>query len=664
MNSDLKILSFFLCLIVVAPAVAQEQRSWEELWSQWSTAEDIDSEGWEDTFEMLTDLEESPLDINTATREQLEQLPFLSSQQVEDIQEYIYRYGSMKSTGELAMIPSIDYTTRALLSHFIVCGEKTTANRLDWSKALRYGQHELMATGSIPFYERRGDNGAFLGYPYRHSLRYKFTYRDQLKVGFLGAQDAGEPFFANRNGAGYDFYSFYAEAHRLGCLKTLVVGRYRAAFGMGLVMGNSFSVGKLSVLSSLGKQAYGLKAHTSRSAARYLQGAAATVEVAKGVEVSAYASWRKLDATLNDEGAIATIRTDGYHRTLTEMDKKNNASQTAAGAHVGYRTGGFRLGATAAYTAYDRSLQPDTAQRYRRYNASGKDFWNVGVDYGYTGHLFTVHGETATGGCGAFATINMVSFTPSSELTLTGLYRFYGMKYHAQHAQSLSEGSRVQNESGAYLGVLWQPVRYLRLTAYSDYAYFPAPTFQARVASHAWDNLLQAQYDKGKCSLTARYRIKMREEDNDAGDALVTHTTHRARLGGSYKSGAWRLGAQTDWVFSKMEENSMGWMLTANAGYSYRWLRLTGSVGYFDTDDYDSRVYGYEQGVLYSYAFRSYSGEGIHGSIAARADVGPLMFIAHLSYTNYFDRDQISSGWQQINRSSKTDLELQVRWRF
>ena len=236
MNSGMKILSFFLCLMVVAPVFAQEQRSWEELWSQWSTAEDIDSEGWEDTFEMLTDLEESPLDINTATREQLEQLPFLSSQQVEDIQEYIYRYGSMKSTGELAMIPSIDYTTRALLSHFIVCGERATTNRLDWSKALRYGQHELMATGSIPFYERRGDNGAFLGYPYRHSLRYKFTYRDQLKVGFLGAQDAGEPFFANRNGVGYDFYSFYAEAHRLGCLKTLVVGRYRAAFGMGLVM--------------------------------------------------------------------------------------------------------------------------------------------------------------------------------------------------------------------------------------------------------------------------------------------------------------------------------------------------------------------------------------------------------------------------------------------
>ena len=659
-----KTVLFLLCMMATAAAFAQEQRPWEELWSQLSTAEDMDSEGWEDTYEMLTDLEENPLDINSATREQLEQLPFLNDQQVEDIQEYIYRYGGMKTTGELAMIPSIDYTTRCLLTHFIVCGEKKVSKKLDWNKVLRYGRHEVVATANIPFYERRGDKEAYLGYQFRHSLRYRFSYRDQLKVGLLGAQDAGEPFFANRNSAGYDFYSFYAEAHRLGCLKTLVVGRYRAAFGMGLVMGNSFSSGKLSVLSNLGSQAYGLRAHTSRSVARYLQGAAATVEVAKGLEVSAYASWRKIDATLSGDSGIATIRTDGYHRTQTEMDKKNNASQTAAGAHVGYRLGGFRLGATAAYTAYDRPLQPDTATRYRRYYAMGDHFWNAGIDYGYVNHLFTLHGETATGDGGALATINMVSITPSSDLTVTALYRFYGKKYHAQHAQSLSEGSRVQNESGAYLGAQWRPVRNLRLTAYSDYAWFPAATYQAQVSSQAWDHLLQVQYDGKKFSWNARYRVKLREEDNNAGDALLTRTTHRARLGGACTSGFWRWGAQGDWAYSKAEEKSLGWMVSANTSYSHQWLRMTASMGYFDTDDSNSRVYGYEQGVLYSYAFRSYSGEGIYGSVAARADVGPLMFIAHLSYTHYFDRDHISTGWQQINSSSKTDLELQVRWRF
>ena len=73
-----RILSLFFLLVVVCAVLAQTQRPWEELWVQLSTAEDMDSEGWEDTYEMLTELEQSPLNINSATREQLEQLPFLN----------------------------------------------------------------------------------------------------------------------------------------------------------------------------------------------------------------------------------------------------------------------------------------------------------------------------------------------------------------------------------------------------------------------------------------------------------------------------------------------------------------------------------------------------------------------------------------------------------
>ena len=40
------------------------------------------------------------------------------------------------------------------------------------------------------------------------------------------------------------------------------------------------------------------------------------------------------------------------------------------------------------------------------------------------------------------------------------------------------------------------------------------------------------------------------------------------------------------------------------------------------------------------------------------------MVIARLSYNNYFDRDHISSGLQQIDASHQTDLEMQIRWKF
>jgi hypothetical protein len=41
-----------------------------------------------------------------------------------------------------------------------------------------------------------------------------------------------------------------------------------------------------------------------------------------------------------------------------------------------------------------------------------------------------------------------------------------------------------------------------------------------------------------------------------------------------------------------------------------------------------------------------------------------LMILMKMATTDYFDRDHISSGLQQIDRSSMTDLELQVQWKF
>jgi hypothetical protein len=527
-----------------------------------------------------------------------------------------------------------------------------------------------VATANIPFYERHGDQNGYLGYPYRHSIRGRFQYSNRLKVGVLAAQDAGEPFFANKNGWGYDLYSLYAELHDVGRFKSVVAGQYRAAFGQGLVMGGGTGMGKMSSLSALGNRTYGLRAHSSRNTANSLRGAGATINVARGFNLSAFVSYRHLDATLHTTDStattITTIVTNGMHRTATEMEKKNNTTETTAGAHVHYFTHGFHVGATGAWTRYDKELRPNTSQAYHKYDAAGKGFWNVSADYGYTGHVMSIKGETATGDGGAWATLHTLSITPSSSLSLMALHRFYGKKYHARHAGSFSEGGRVQNESGVYLGAQWQPTRRIKLMAYSDYAFFPASKYQALASSQAWDNLLQVQYTTDRLALGLRYRLKMREYDNSAMTNLATKTTHRGRMSLSFSPGRWRCSTQADLSCSTFEQQrSMGWMVTQNIGYAHRWLRVNATVGYFDTDDYESRVYGYEQGVLYTYSYRSYDGEGIRWSIAARADLGRhAMLMAHLSTTNYFDRDHISSSLQQIDHSSKTDLELQLRWKF
>lgn len=108
----------------------------------------------------------------------------------------------------------------------------------------------------------------------------------------VGSQDSGEPFFAGCNKWGYDYYSFYAVARNLGRVKSLVVGRYKARFGMGLVMNANFSFGKIFALASpnIGNS---ISPQTSRSESAYLQGAATTVNILKGLDATAFLSFRK-----------------------------------------------------------------------------------------------------------------------------------------------------------------------------------------------------------------------------------------------------------------------------------------------------------------------------------------------------------------------------------
>ena len=667
----MKAFGILVLLLLTLQAVAQGERPWEQLLANVLTAEDMESGEWEDTYEMLCDLEQQPIDLNTATREELEALPFLSDQQVEGIMEYLYRHGSMKSWNELRMIRALDYAQIELLHYFAYIDAEEDAERFpSWENILKYGHHELMADANVPFYRRKGDKNGYLGYPYRHWLRYQFSYKDYVKAGGVASQDAGEPFFTGRNGAGYDFYSYYVQVRRLGWLENAVVGKYKLSVGMGLVVNNSFGMGKIATLQQLGRHTNTIRPHSSRSQTGYFQGAAATVRLSTDWHLSAFVSYRPFDATLNADGTMRTILTDGYHRTPTEMEKKHNSHATDAGAHIAWRRNGFHAGATALYTHFDRTLRPQVATLYRRHYAQGQDFLNLSADYGYLSHRLALNGETATNRHGAVATINSLSVNAADGLNVMLLQRFYSYRYTALYARSMSEGGHVQNESGVYLGATWQPSPRLRLQAYTDYAYFAWARYQVTPSSHAWDNLLSASYNAGRWSLSGRYRLHLRQKDGDAEDenkakaGLVTTTEHRGRVTLGWHDGrGLSATTQADAVYT--DGRHRGYMLTENVAYQRGTLKLSGSGGYFNTDSYDARLYVYERAPLYNFSFPSFYGEGLRLTLMAQGKVGSrLTLTAKAGFTHYFDRSTIGSGMQEISSSSQTDLELQARWRY
>lgn len=654
---------------------------WERYLDEMSTDDDFDSEWWEENYDFLCDLEAHPIDINTATRQELEQLPFLSDQQIMGILEYIDKYGGMKSAGEMIMVKTIDFTTARLLRCFVYFGEKKTEEKETLATLLRRSKSELMAYCKMPTYEREGDKDGYQGYKCKHWIRYNMTLGQKARIGIVGSQDSGEPFFTNKNSLGYDHYSVYMLLKDIGRIETLAIGHYKLSFGMGLITNTSFGLGKISMLQNLGRQTNAIRAYSSRTEGKYFQGGAATLRLTPQWRVSAFASYRKIDATLNDDGSAATLIYSGYHRTATELSKKHNTSATSAGGNIAWRHKDMGIGATALYTHLNRCLSPNTSSLYKKYYAAGTDFLNASVNYSLRHYPWSINGETAVNKDGHIATLNTVSLTFSSTLSMMVLQRFYSYKYTSLFANSFAEGSGVQNESGVYCGLHWTPFYGTSVDFYADYAHFPYARYQVSQPSDAFDTMLSGECRKGDWIFKARYRLHFKQKDwtdDDDNTMLVDRYEHKARASIGWERGQWAATMQWDGTLISIRypEGSgedgarRGMMIGANVSWKPTFTRdsrldICLSGKYFNTDDYTSRIYTYEKGLLYTYGSSSYYGEGIRYALIAKWYVNRhLMIAAKAGVTDYFDRTTIGSDLQMIDASSACDIEVQARVKF
>jgi hypothetical protein len=130
-------------------------------------------------------------------------------------------------------------------------------------------------------------------------------------------------------------------------------------------------------------------------------------------------------------------------------------------------------------------------------------------------------------------------------------------------------------------------------------------------------------------------------------------------------TGRWTSRTQIDLGYIDFKEKERGWMVSQSLGYTHSWLRLNGGLGYFSTEGYDSRVYIYELGPLYTYSMSQFQGRGLRGWLMARAAVGKrLSLTAKWGLTKYFDRDAIGTGLQQVDGSAMSEVDVQLRWKF
>lgn len=644
----------------------------DEVIENLSANNDQDEErNWENELMELSEQLQTPVNINEITKEQLEQFPFLSDIQIENILAYLYIHGQLATVYELQLIEEMDKNTIQYLLPFIyvlpVESKKPFPSARD---IIKYSKQEVLTRLDIPLYHRKGYEKNYLGPPLYHSFRYGFQYRNQLYSGITAEKDAGEPFGALHNKKGYDHYSFYFLLRDSKRIKALALGNYRLSFGQGLVISTDYLMGKGVFSSSFNSRSGGIRKHASTDEYNYFRGVALTMGLTKHTTLSTFYSHRLLDGVVTDN-EITSISKTGLHRTDNETDKLNAFTLQLTGGNLTYTNNTLKIGATGIYYSLNYPYKPDL-KGYAKYNLHGDTFYNVGIDYAYRWQRFSLQGEAATGKSG-FATLNRLNYSPVQGYQLTLIHRYYAYNYWAMFANSFSEGSSIQNENGWYVAIEATPLQHWKFTGSLDLFSFPWWRYRISKPSQGVDGLLQASYSPTpQLNMYASYRYKQKERDvtGTKGAVILPIYHHRLRYRLNYApSDAVSLRTTVDYnqFCTQGQPASHGYQATQAVTYQLPWwaMKLSMQGSYFCTNDYDSRVYISEKGLLNTFYTPSFQGEGIRLAALLRYDINKYwMVIGKVGQTVYYDRQSIGSGNDLIDGNKKADVQLQLRIKF
>ena len=676
----LRLISIINSLFIIPACSAQNpsENLMEEVLEDLSVNNDINNSvnslNWENELEELSNRLQEPVNLNSATREQLEQFPFLSDIQIEHLLAYIYIHGQMETIYELQLVEELDRQTIQYLLPFVCIKAINNEPAFRWETMLkdagRYGKNEVLTRLDIPFYKRKGYEHTYLGPSVYNSVKYTFRYRDQLYAGGVAEKDAGEPFAALHNRYGYDYYSFYLLLQNCGRLKLLAVGNYRLSFGQGLVMSTDYLMGKTIYASSFNNRSTGIKKHSSTDEYNYFRGVATTVALTKRLSVSAFYSHRNMDGVVTD-GEITSVYKTGLHRSRKEADKKNLLTSQLTGGNVSYQQNHIRLGITGVYYVFNRPYEPELTG-YSKYNIHGNHFYNLGIDYAYRWRRFSFQGETAIGKQG-WASLNRLQYSPVQDIQFMLIHRFYSYDYWAMYAHSFGEGSTVQNEQGYYVGLETTPFSHWRFFVSFDLFSFPWKKYRINKPSRGTDGLIQATFTpRTNLSMYLKYRYKQKERDLTGSKGTLTlpifHHQLRYRLNYSLNDVfSSRTTLDYNHFHSQDRAATKGYQVTQMISSQLPWTRLFADVqgSYFCTDDYDSRVYVSEKGLLYTFYTPSFQGRGFRCAVRLRYELNKhWLFITKFGETIYLNRNEIGSGNDLIYGNKKADIQMQLRIKF
>jgi hypothetical protein len=627
-----------------------------------------------------------PLNLNTATREDLYKLQFLNDYQIEALIDYRVRNDLLKSVYELLYVPGFTEHEVEMLQAFVTCNPAVKKFRID-SNLFKSNENEILARWQRILEKQEGyrkqsdsiaraypDKSGYLGSCDKLYLRYRFSMKNRIKGSILAEKDPGEEFFKGSNSQGFDFYSAYLlYSNNHSFLRSVVIGDYHMQMGQGLLAWSSYSLGKSGYISSLCKRSSVIAGNISAEENRFLRGAASTIGL-KNYSLTVFGSENKIDASSKDSRVqnqeFSSFTETGNHNTKAEIAKENFLTITAFGAVLRYDCNKLKIGINAIHTGFSKSLEAST-ELYKAFSFSGKSLWSYSVDYRYLAGTLQLFGESAISYNG-IASLNGLVFLPKPGLTLAVVYHYYQPAYYSYYANAFSEGSGVSNENGFFFTGELRNTDF-RIKMYGDVFSFPWLKYNVNAPSDGYEYYIEAGKKISNIDVCFRFKLSEKPVDykNDRYLAEIRpFERENYRLNIMYPIGVKVI------LQNRVEVSRSGYQdLIKGNGYlifqDISWHNNSKSAvlslraGYFNVVSYDSRIYAYEKDILYSAATQMCYGKGWR--FMAMLKWQPKKYISvwiRLGHFFYPGEKNIGSGLDAIQGDHKTEIKVQLIFKF
>ncbi|MCO5235663.1 MAG: helix-hairpin-helix domain-containing protein [Chitinophagaceae bacterium] len=680
----MKQLFFLFAQLLPIYAVLQELPSFEteqqleQLTEIMEDAEIADDTWWQ----QLEYLKKHRLNLNTATPADLKELQLLSDLQIGFFTDYRKALGNLVSTYELQAVPGWDLPLiRQLLPYITVATPALTKESLrqrfgngEQHLLLRYARVLEKAKG---YREKNEGRSFYAGDPNRLMIRYKYQYKNLLQYGITLSKDGGERLWINRRG-GLDFHSFHLSMGKTGIVKSFVLGDYIINMGQGLIHWQGMAFGKGASISNIKRQSPVLRPYNSSGAFYFHRGGAVTLEK-KNREATFFLSFRNMDArtetnALTGEDFITSISSSGLHRTQSEKANQGNLRVLTYGGNLRYRNRNWYAGMNLIKYHFNYSLQRQ-ALPYNFFALSGKNHLNFSVDYGYTFKNLHFFGEAAIDKAFHTAYLNGLLLSVHSKASLSLLHRRLSKSYQAFYGNAFAANTSVSNETGLYAGLSLKPAPQCSIDFYTDLFHFPWLKYRIDAPSYGKDFFLQFTWKPAKLTeLYSRYRVRQKSIDqksetnalnevvdffNRSWRTQVSHRISRVFL--------FRQRVELLWYNVRGENAEKGFLaffdIFCNPSRSRLSMNLR--LQFFESDSYNSRLYAYENDVLYYYSIPVFYDRGTRYYFNIKYKVRKNMALwVKWGQTIYGNRDVVGSGLDEIEGNTKSDLRISVSATF